>query len=292
MLRKSALIPLGALTLGVFAACSGRQTQPVPSVVPQTRNAMSTAASPAPTPFAYTWRTAGQGKINGLDNSFRTSNNDADNKPASGQYDGDLMPADPGAKPGGGGQGPTGNKVDNISCDPTMSNNYHIHAFVGIYATGKELALPDAVGIVRAAGDQYDKYSGWSNEEIYGECFYHVHVHDASGLVHMEDPNPTHAPITKSLFTLGNLFDIWGVKVNSTQFGPYHGTVTVYTSGNSATVPCSTVVSCEIGASQYKLWTSDPHTMPLYSHEAIWIEIGTGNPNSAHLPGVYFALRQ
>ncbi len=171
-----------------------------------------------------------------------------------------------------------------------MPNTYHIHAFVGIYVNGTEYALPDAVGMDHALGDMYDKYSGWYNQEIYAVCFYHIHTHDTSGLVHMETAN--NVPITTVLFHLGELFDLWGIKVTSSQFGPYTGTVTVYTSLNSATVPCHTTAQCEVGASQYRLWTESPRLMPLYSHEAIWIEVGTGNPDSAHLPGVAFAIQQ
>lgn len=225
---------------------------------------------------------------------FPTSNNDVDTKPSAGQYDGDLMPSDPGARPGGGGQGPTGNMIDNISCDTQMSNNYHVHAFVGIYVNGTEYALPDAIGIDHALGDQYDSYSGWNNQEVYGICFYHLHTHDASGMVHLEDPDPTGAPITQSLFNLGNLFDIWGIQVGSTQFGPYPGIVAVYTSGNSAAIPCDPhhQATCEVQTSQYQMYTGDPAQLALYSHEAIWIEVGTGNPPMSKLPGVSFATAQ
>jgi len=248
------------------------------------------AASPTTTPFAYSWRIAGEGKINGAENMFKASNLDADTKPALGQYDGDLRSTDPGARPGGGGQGPVGNKIDNISCDTTMPNTYHVHAFVGVYVNGVEYAVPDAVGMDRASGDRYDKYSGWPNQELYAICFYHVHTHDASGMVHLEASNAV--PITSSIFSLGTMLDIWGVKVTASQFGPYLGTVVAYTSLNSAQVPCHTVASCEVGANQYKLWNGPIAEMPLYSHEAIWIEVGSGNPDAAHLPGVSFATSQ
>ncbi|HLI96011.1 MAG TPA: hypothetical protein VKT72_07975 [Candidatus Baltobacteraceae bacterium] len=221
---------------------------------------------------------------------FKATNTDVDTKPSAGTYDGDLAATDPGARAGGGGQGPTGNVIDGVPCNTTMPNTYHVHAFVGVYVNGKELAVPDAIGMDHALGDMYDKYSGWYNEEIYATCFYHIHTHDASGLVHMETSQ--NAPITKPLFNLGQFFDLWGINVTASQFGPYSGTVTVYTSLNSATVPCHTTAQCEVGANQYRLWTESPRVMPLYSHEAIWIEVGTGNPDSAHLPGVAFAIQQ
>lgn len=227
--------------------------------------------------------------MNGLDNQFVTSNNDFDT--THGDYDGDLMPTDPGAIPNvGGGQGPIGNEVDGVPCEAQMSNNYHVHGFVGLFVNGKEIAVPDAIGIVHAGGAMTDPSSGWPNQELYGDCFYDMHTHDPSGLVHMESVDPSGAPITASLFTLGQLLDIWGIQVSATQFGPFSGLVTVYTSGQVYRGGCtsSQVWNCEIGTSEYQLWNGDPHNIPMYSHEAIWFEVGTGNPDAAHLPGVNF----
>lgn len=234
---------------------------------------------------------AGEGKVNGADSQFKTSNNDFDNR--HGDYDGDLMPGDPGALPQGGGQGPVGNTVDNISCDTAMSNNYHVHAFVGLFVNGQEIAISDAIGIVRAGGDVTDPYTGWPNQEIYGDCFYHVHTHDASGMVHLEDPDTQGVPTTGSMFDAGNMFDIWGLQVNAGQFGPFSGPVTVYTSGQfSRDHQCTSNGVCEVGSNMYTLWTGDPAKVPMYSHEVIWYEVGTGNPDVTHLPGVSFATVQ
>jgi hypothetical protein len=295
MSRKKAASFTAFVALSALAACGGRTATPT-VVAPQSgqRVTMTATATPKPatTPFAYSWRIAGEGKINGVENKFKATNTDVDTKPTASPptYDGDLKSTDPGARVGGGGQGPAGNTIDGIPCQTTMPNTYHVHAFVGMYVNGVEYALPDAIGMDHALGDQYDKYSGWYNQEIYAICFYYVHTHDASGMVHLE--SPTSAPITKSLFTLGNLFDIWGVKVTSSQFGPYFGTVVAYTSGNSAVVPCYSTVTCEVGANQYKLWSGTVSSIPLYSHEVIWIEVGSGNPTAAHLPGISFATRQ
>lgn len=238
---------------------------------------------------------AGGGAINGVDGMFTTSS-----KNLSGDHsDGDLMPSDPGALPQGGGLGPVGNTVDGISCDVSMSNNYHVHAFVGIYYNGTEVALPDAIGIVNSHGESPPgpQTDGWSNQEIYGDCFYHIHTHDESGIVHMEDPNPTGAPITTSIFTVGNLLDIWGVSVTANSFGTLNGPVTVYTSGQFARGPCSGAPgSCEVGSTNYTQWTGDPtgRDIPLYSHEVIWYVIGSGPAGGtpSHLPGINFDVTQ
>lgn len=264
---------------------------PAPTATPTPTPAPTATPTPSPapssTPFAFSWVNAGMGRVNGLDGQFAPGNNgDKDTD------DGDMMPGVAGALAQGGGQGPTGTTLDGISCDPTMSNTYHVHAFVGLFVNGTEIAIPDAIGIVGATGDRTDS-NGWPNQEIYGTCFYHVHTHDASGMIHLEDADPSGAPVTASLFTLGNLLDIWGLNVNATQFGTFSGPVTVYTSGQFARTGCSNAPgSCDVGSNSYTLWTGDPHTIPLYMHEAVWFEVGTGNPDPLHLPGVHFATQQ
>src|SRR5690348_10209321 len=181
---------------------------PMPTATPTPAPTATPTATPNPsgTPFASMWMIAGQGatpKPGSLDNAFVTSNQDWDTR--HGDYDGDLMPNDPGAIPGtGGGQGPLGSSVGNISCDATMSENYHVHAYVGLYVNGQLVVIPDAIGIYLAAGDTTDPSTGWPNQEIYAGtsstpgCFYHIHTHDDTGMIHLEDPDPSGAPITAS----------------------------------------------------------------------------------------------
>jgi hypothetical protein len=225
---------------------------------------------------------------NGLDDQFKTTNPDLDNK-NPGEYDGDLMPGDPGALPQGGGQGPLDSTLDGIPCAASMADqpgDYHVHAFVGIFYNGVEYALPDAIGMYHAGGDQ--EYAGFPNQEVYAFCYYYVHTHDTSGTVHMEAPATT--PPQQSMFTLGNLLDIWGLQVSPTQFGPLSGPVVVYTSLNSAPIPCDphNISTCQVTNDKYQLWNDDPHNMPLYSHEVVWILVGSGNPDRAHLPNISF----
>jgi len=186
--------------------------------------------------------------------------------------------------------------VDGITCDTSMSNNYHVHAFIGLYVNGQEIAIPDAAGIVNPAGESpaSSDTDGWSNQEIYADCFYHIHTHDASGMIHLEDPDPSNAPITASLFTTGNFFDVWGLSVAADHFGPYQGAVTVYTSGQFArnAAGCDPKYNCEVGSTVYTQYTGDPTQVPLYSHEVVWYEVGSGNPDALHLPGILFWTKQ
>ncbi len=225
---------------------------------------------------------------NGLDGQFTTSAKNLNQDP----HDGDFMPGDPGALAAGGGQGPTGNTVDNIPCEITMPTQYHVHAFVGLFVNGKQIALPDAIGIVNPHGEFTDS-DGWMNQEIYGNCFYHIHTHDSSGLVHIEDQNTAGVPITGTIFNLQNFLDIWGISVTPMSFGTFPGPVTVYTSGQFARGPCSGAPgSCEVGSTNYSVYTGSYSNLSLYSHEVIWFEVGSGNPDAIHLPGINFDVTQ
>jgi hypothetical protein len=84
--------------------------------------------------------------------------------------------------------------VDGIYCDALEQTAYHIHAHLTIYINGKQVAIPQGIGI---ASDQ--------------SCLYWLHTHTNDGVVHIEFPklgNPT----------LGNFLDIWGQSFNSLGF--------------------------------------------------------------------------
>ena len=81
--------------------------------------------------------------------------------------------------------------VDGIYCDALEQTAYHIHAHLTIYINGKQVAIPQGIGI---ASDQ--------------SCFYWLHTHTSDGVVHIEFPN-------KGTPTLGNFLDIWGQSFNS-----------------------------------------------------------------------------
>jgi hypothetical protein len=111
--------------------------------------------------------------------------------------------------------------VDGIYCDQLEQTAYHIHVHLSIYIDGKPVAVPQGVGI---ASDQ--------------SCFYWLHTHDSTGVVHIE------APKTAAL-TLQNFLNIWGREFS--QLG-YHTELassagwTVYVSGKQVTGDFSKVV--------------------------------------------------
>ncbi len=166
--------------------------------------------------------------------------------------------------------GGNGSPVDGIGCDPTMSNAYHIHVFVGIMVNGTHYALPAALGMVSPGAP----VSGFINT---AHCFYDIHTHDSSGIVHIESPNPTSAPITTSIYTLKNIFDVWGITADASHVGPFAGPVVVMTSGQTYRGNQNKGV---VASSTYTFYAGDPNSIPLYSHEVIWLMVGPTFPTS------------
>lgn len=106
----------------------------------------------------------------------------------------------------------------------------HIHQHLDLYVNGKKVPLPALVGI---------------NDNSY---ITEVHVHDATGVIHVESP-------TKSTFTLGQLFGEWGVKLTASCVGRYCGHVKWWVNG----------------APQ----TGDPANLALKAHQEIVIAAGS-----------------
>ena len=75
--------------------------------------------------------------------------------------------------------------IDGIYCDALEQTAYHIHAHLTIYINGKQVAIPQGIGI---ASDQ--------------SCFYWLHTHTSDGVIHIEFPK-------QGSPTLGNFLDIW-----------------------------------------------------------------------------------
>jgi len=249
--RALAVIALAALA--TLSSCGGGGSSgPVPSSSGEPGSSPTAAVTPTPSPPPVSSQTieTNAGTVAGTTGMFSPTEGDT---------------------PSGGSGAP----VDGIDCEPTMSNNYHIHIFLGVFYNGAQMALPIGVGMENPG----TPVSGFLNTAT---CFYFLHTHDSSGIVHVEDPNPTNAPITASLFTLQNVLDVWGITADANHFGPFNGPVEVFTSGqvyrgdqNNGTVPASTLT----------YWGSNPNTIPLYSHELIYVFVGTP---PASVPSVNF----
>ena len=111
----------------------------------------------------------------------------------------------------------------------------HIHQHLEVFVNGQSVPVPTDIGVPT---DQ--------------SFISPVHTHTPDGIIHVESP-------TKRDFTLGQFFDVWGVKFTSTCIGGYcnggGAALAVYVNG-------STVVG-------------DPGRVLLGSHDEIVVTFGT-----------------
>src|SRR5581483_11888154 len=75
--------------------------------------------------------------------------------------------------------------ISGIECHSMEITNYHVHAHLDVFVDGQKTELPSGIGIINAP-----------------RCFYWLHTHDTSGIVHIEAPQ-------QKEFTLGQFMDIW-----------------------------------------------------------------------------------
>ena len=90
---------------------------------------------------------------------------------------------------------PAVSTIDGIGCNLMEQSVFHIHAHMDIIINGAYFLVPSQIGIP-------------------GNCFYWLHTHDESGIIHIE------APVHRD-FTLGQFFDIWNKKLNNDQIFNY-----------------------------------------------------------------------
>jgi hypothetical protein len=218
-------------------------------VVAKSVSAPSPTPSPAPSPTATPAVkpvVLSPGAVIGEDNQFTPNSGDTLN--------------------GGNGQ-----QVDGIPCAPSMFENaYHVHAYLGIIVNGTQIAVPDQIGLNVPGPIQ----SGYTST---AECYYEIHTHDASGMIHIESPST--ATLDSSIYTLGTMLDVWGMPVGANGIGPFSGTVRVFVDH----VPLKALT-----ATTYTEYSGDPNAIPLYSHEAIWLEVGPAYVLPPNIPAVEF----
>ncbi len=111
----------------------------------------------------------------------------------------------------------------------------HIHQHIDLMVNGSPVTIPAGIGINEAAG-----------------FISPVHTHDTSGIIHVE------SNIVRN-FTLGEFFDVWGVRFTKDCIGEYCATATstlrVY--ANGLPVP------------------GDPRSLVLTPHQEIVVVYGT-----------------
>src|SRR6476619_7075254 len=111
----------------------------------------------------------------------------------------------------------------------------HVHQHLDMFVNGRRVAVPAGIGIGAAQG-----------------FISPLHTHDASGIVHVESPDVR-------TFTLGDLFDVWGVRLTRRCLGGY----------------------CARGAERLRVYVDgrqvagEPRTLPLAAHAEIVVAFGT-----------------
>ena len=81
--------------------------------------------------------------------------------------------------------------IDGIQCNNVEQLVFHNHAHLDIFINGQPYKVPSQIGIT-------------------GRCFYWLHTHDESGVIHIE------SPVVKN-YTLGQFFDIWNKTSSNNQ---------------------------------------------------------------------------
>lgn len=141
--------------------------------------------------------------------------------------------------------GLTGQTVDGVSAQTTEQLAYHIHSHLAIYVNGTQKAVPAGIGIVQPWQTQQEQDG--STFIGGGKAIYYVHVHDSTGIIHVESPN-------QNKYTLGQVFAEWNQPLSETQVGPATGSVIAYVNGQK--------------------YTGDPSQIELAPHAVIQLDVG------------------
>ena len=90
-------------------------------------------------------------------------------------------------------------RVRALGLPPAGTERFHIHALLRVYVDGILSPVPKNIGI-------YERQHIESS----------LHTHDETGIIHMEATHPHR-------FTLGDFFDVWGVKLGPDRVGGLTG---------------------------------------------------------------------
>ena len=127
---------------------------------------------------------------------------------------------------------------------PREGTALHIHQHLDVYVDGSHVVVPADIGI--------------------GGGFAPLHTHDTSGIIHVEAE-------TQGPFSVGEFFDIWGVRLTPDCVGSYCNagdkTLKVYVDGHLA--------------------TGDPRQIRLVKHQEIVVVFGTPSEAPNPIPSSY-----
>ena len=115
-------------------------------------------------------------------------------------------------------QGGNGQPISDVGCVITSPPPaYHVHAHVSLYVKGEQIAIPAGIGVVNPI-----LTNNYVNFDV-NKCFYEMHTHDATGVIHVHANNGKNRPLT-----LGQLFDVWGQPLTRDNVAGQLGRVVVF----------------------------------------------------------------
>lgn len=123
----------------------------------------------------------------------------------------------------------------------------HIHQHLDMLIDGQVVPVPSHIGI-----DPNDQFIAT------------IHVHDTSGVIHVESP-------TVQTFTLGQFFDIWGLKFTNTCIG-------------SDCVTDTKVLQLYVNG---KLYEGDLRSFALDAHQELFLFYGAPDTLPKTIPSTY-----
>ena len=126
-------------------------------------------------------------------------------------------------------------KAIGLDALPREALNLHIHAHLDVVVGKRQFAVPPLIGI-----------------NVAQRFITELHTHDQSGIIHVESP-------TARPFTLGQFFDVWGLRFSSRCLG-----------GNCVT--SKNVLRVWVNAKRIR---TDPRRIVLRDHEEIVVIYGT-----------------
>jgi hypothetical protein len=143
-----------------------------------------------------------------------------------------------------------------IPCDQLEHSQTHYHAVLQIIHEGVLTPLPGGIGI--------------QGGESSPTCFYWLHVHSANqDVIHIESP-------ANDTFTLSQFFAVWSAW-NKSQGKPNEPLDATHVSSFTLTPGEKLYVYLDAGDGKgAQLFTGDPATIVLKSHEVISLEISSG----------------
>ena len=124
--------------------------------------------------------------------------------------------------------------------------DFHIHQHLDLFVNGERVTVPANIGIAPGVGIAI------------------LHTHDSSGVIHVESPE-------RRDFTLGDFFDVWGVRLSDTCLGGY----------------------CDDGSDSLRAFVNgrafdgDPSQTLLREHEEIVLAYGTPDQLPDPVPSSY-----